>query len=165
MTEQTLSNQHCASSAWRNFRYTANSVHLMWLLRHIRVRAKRAGSRTHNRCAMKMKKYGAVNTRCPDARPWKIQRYIFTRLYTQSLYEQGDQGKYKKYTPPFPLLVKTRAIRFCKWPAQMSDTGNNMYYIPHLSNPAIWLVEIAFINFNCSRKFPVTMVKIVLKSQ
>ena len=35
-------------------------------------------------------------------------------------------------------------------------------YIPHLSNPAIWLVEIAFINFNCSCKnrpiFPITMV-------
>ena len=63
---------------------------------------------------MKMTKYGAVNTRCPDARPWKIQRYIFTRLYTQSLYGQGDQGKYKEYTHPFPLLVKTRAIWFCK---------------------------------------------------
>ena len=108
-----------------NVWYTANSVHLVWLLRHNRVRAKCAGSRTHNRCAMKMTKYGAVNTRCPDARPWKIPRYIFTRLFTQSLYEQGDQGKYKEYTPPFPLLVKTRAIRFCKWPAQMSDTGNN----------------------------------------
>ena len=70
-------------------------------------------------------KCDAVNKRCPDARPWKIPRYIFTRLYTQSQYAQGDQGKYKEYTPPFPLLVKTRAIRFCKWPAQMSDTGNN----------------------------------------
>ena len=128
-TEQTLSNQHCASRGLTQyFRYTANSVHLVWLLRHNRVRAKCTGSRTHKRFAMKMTKYGAVNTRCPDARPWKIPRYIFTRLYTQSQYAQGDQGKYKEYTPPFPLLVKTRAIRFCKWPAQMSDTGNNNQY-------------------------------------
>ena len=55
-----------------------------------------------------------------------IQDYIFTRLYRQSLYGQGDQGKYEEYTPPFHwLLVKTRAIRFCKWPAQISDTVNN----------------------------------------
>ena len=31
---------------------------------------------------------------------------------------------------------------------------NKLDYIPHLSNPAIWLVEIAFINFNCSCKIP-----------
>ena len=32
--------------------------------------------------------------------------------------------------------------------------NDSLYYIPHLSNPAIWLVEIAFINFNCSCKIP-----------
>ena len=32
--------------------------------------------------------------------------------------------------------------------------GDNIYYIPHLRNPAIWLVEIAFINFNYFCKIP-----------
>ena len=50
---------------------------------------------------------------------------------TQSQYDNRDQGKYKIYTHlgiSVSLALIMRAIPWNKWPAQMSDTGNNIYY-------------------------------------
>ena len=73
-----------------------------------------------------------------DARMWDHGKYkgIFCIVSARKLSTRRETKQNTNniggLPDSFPMFMKTRAIRFCKLPAQMSDTGNNEVYFTWL---------------------------------